>query len=113
MVRVKSVVEGSIAQELGIAAGTELVSVNGRELADFLDWEFLSADDELVIEAREPNGELVVYEIDRPEGEPGELVSLFAVGGPASGVTTSGLRWELVYTQSLGNQTLHRLRGQT
>ncbi|HEU4787241.1 MAG TPA: DUF512 domain-containing protein [Gemmatimonadaceae bacterium] len=70
MVRVKSVVEGSIAQELGIAAGTELVSVNGRELADFLDWEFLSADDDLVIEAREPNGELVVYEIERPEGEP-------------------------------------------
>ena len=69
MVRVKSVVEGSIAQELGIAAGTELVSVNGRELADFLDWEFLSADDDLVIEAREPNGELVVYEIERPEGE--------------------------------------------
>ena len=28
-------------------------------------------------------------------GEPGELVSLFAVGGPASGVTTSGLRWKL------------------
>lgn len=70
MVRVKSVVEGSIAQELGIAAGTELVSVNGRELADFLDWEFLAADDELVIEAREPNGELVVYDIERPEGEP-------------------------------------------
>jgi putative radical SAM enzyme (TIGR03279 family) len=70
MVRVKSVVEGSIAQELGIAAGTELVSVNGRELVDFLDWEFLSADDELVIEAREPGGELVVYEIERPEGEP-------------------------------------------
>ncbi|HSQ32122.1 MAG TPA: DUF512 domain-containing protein [Gemmatimonadaceae bacterium] len=66
----KSVVEGSIAQEIGIAAGTELVSVNGRELADFLDWEFLSADDELVIEAREPSGELVVYEIERPEGEP-------------------------------------------
>ncbi|HTJ21292.1 MAG TPA: DUF512 domain-containing protein [Gemmatimonadaceae bacterium] len=70
MVRVKSVIEGSIAQEIGIAAGTELVSVNGRELADFLDWEFLSADDELVIEAREPGGELVVYEIERPEGEP-------------------------------------------
>ena len=28
-------------------------------------------------------------------GEPGELVSLSAVGGPASGVTTSGLRWQL------------------
>jgi putative radical SAM enzyme (TIGR03279 family) len=69
MVRVKAVQDGSIAEELGIAPGTELVSVNGRELADFLDWEFLTADDELVIEARLPDGEEIVYEIERPEGE--------------------------------------------
>ncbi len=68
MVRVKGVQEGSIAHELDIVAGTELVSVNGRDLADFLDWEFLTADDELVIEGRLPNGEPVVYEIERPEG---------------------------------------------
>ena len=70
MVRVKSVTEGGIAQEVGISTGTELISVNGREIADFLDWEFLSADDELVIEARQADGELVVYEIERPDGEP-------------------------------------------
>ena len=52
MVRVSNVTSGSIAEELGIAPGTELLSVNGRELDDFLDWEFLTADDELVIEAR-------------------------------------------------------------
>ncbi|MBA3672256.1 MAG: DUF512 domain-containing protein, partial [Gemmatimonadaceae bacterium] len=40
-----------------------------RQLADFLDWEFLTADDELVIEARLPGGEAVVYEVERPEGE--------------------------------------------
>ena len=51
MVRVSRVLEGSIAEELGIVPGTELLTVNGRELADFLDWEFLSADEELVIEA--------------------------------------------------------------
>jgi thiamine pyrophosphokinase len=28
-------------------------------------------------------------------GVVGELVSLFAVGGPAEGVSTTGLRWEL------------------
>ena len=49
--------------------GTELRAINGRELADFLDWEFLSADDELVIDARLPGGEEVVYEVERPEGE--------------------------------------------
>src|SRR3954470_23719023 len=69
MVRVKGVEEGSIADELGIVPGTELLSVNGRDLADFLDWEFLTADDELVIEAKQPDGEPVVYEIERPEGE--------------------------------------------
>src|SRR5690349_8124075 len=70
MVRVRRVEDGGIAQELGIVPGTELLTVNGRELADFLDWEFLSADDELVIEAKLPDGEQIVYEIERPEGEP-------------------------------------------
>jgi putative radical SAM enzyme (TIGR03279 family) len=44
--------------------------VNGRELLDFLDWEFLTADDELLISAKLPDGELVEYDIERPEGEP-------------------------------------------
>ena len=69
MVRVARVLPDSIAEELGIAAGTELISVNGRDLHDFLDWEFLAADDELVVEARQPDGEEVVYEIVRLEGE--------------------------------------------
>jgi putative radical SAM enzyme (TIGR03279 family) len=54
---------------MGVIPGTELLTVNGRELADFLDWEFLTADDELVIEARLPDGEEIVYEVERPEGE--------------------------------------------
>src|SRR5687767_14993042 len=69
MVRVSRVLEGSVAEELGILPGTELLTVNGREVADFLDWEFLSADEELVIEARLPGAEEVIYEIERPEGE--------------------------------------------
>src|SRR5690242_7994411 len=69
MVRVTRVTVGGIAEELGVVPGTELLSVNGRVLADFLDWEFLTADDELVIEARLPDGESIVYEIERPEGE--------------------------------------------
>src|SRR5436305_15216276 len=69
MVRVSKVRAGSIAEELEIVPGTEGVSVNGRELRGFLDWEFLAADDELVLEARLPSGEEIVYEIERPEGE--------------------------------------------
>ena len=69
MVRVSRVLPGSICDEMGVIAGTELLTVNGRELADFLDWEFLTADDELVIEARLPGGEEIVYEVERPEGD--------------------------------------------
>lgn len=69
MVRVSRVLPGSIADEMGIVAGTELLTVNGRELADFLDWEFLTADDELEIEAKLPDGEHLLFEVERPEGE--------------------------------------------
>lgn len=59
----------SIAEELGIAPGTVLKTVNGRALSDFLDWEFLTADDELEIEATLPSGDEVVFEIERPESQ--------------------------------------------
>jgi putative radical SAM enzyme (TIGR03279 family) len=70
MVRVSRVLPGSIAEELGVVPGTELVSVNGHELADFLDWEFLAADSELTVEARLPDGVDVVYEIERDDADP-------------------------------------------
>ena len=70
MVRVSRVEQNSVAAELGILPGTELLSVNGRPVSDFLDWEFLTADEELVVEARQPDGEEVIYELERLDGEP-------------------------------------------
>jgi putative radical SAM enzyme (TIGR03279 family) len=70
MVKVSRIDQRSIAEELGILPGTELLTVNGRPLADFLDWEFLTADEELVIEARLPDGEQIIYELERLDGEP-------------------------------------------
>ncbi|MBX3175711.1 MAG: DUF512 domain-containing protein [Gemmatimonadaceae bacterium] len=70
MVRVSKVHPESIAAELGLVPGTELLSVDGRALDDFLDWEFLTADDAFELEARLPDGEHVVFEIEREGGEP-------------------------------------------
>ena len=70
MIRVARVHPGTIAEELEIVPGTELLSVNGRALDDFLDWEFLTADEALAIEARLPDGEVVAYEVERAAGEP-------------------------------------------
>src|SRR6266550_219522 len=70
VIRVQSVAPDSIGGELGLAPGTELLAVNGRPLEDFLDWEFLTADDRFLLAARLPTGEAVEYDIERPEGLP-------------------------------------------
>lgn len=70
MVRVLKVQPDSIAAELGIIPGTELISVDGRPLEDFLDWEFLTADDAFELEAKLPDGEHLVFEIERDGGDP-------------------------------------------
>src|SRR5664279_3039759 len=68
MIKVARILPDSVASELGILPGTSLQAVNGRKLEDFLDWEFLTADDELVLEVTTPEGEELVFEIERPEG---------------------------------------------
>ncbi len=60
----------SLGAELGLVPGTELLSINGRELKDFLDWEFLTADDHFLLLVRTPSLQTVEYDIQRPEGLP-------------------------------------------
>jgi putative radical SAM enzyme (TIGR03279 family) len=55
---------------MGIVPGTEIVSVSGRPIDDFLDWEFATAEDAFEVEARLPDGEAVIFDVERPEGEP-------------------------------------------
>jgi putative radical SAM enzyme (TIGR03279 family) len=70
MIRVTAVHPDSIAAELGLQEGTELLSVNGRQLEDFLDWEFLTAEEEFLLHVRQPGGEEIEFDIERPLGEP-------------------------------------------
>ena len=70
MIRVQSVAPDSLGAELGITPGFELHAVNGRDLEDFLDWEFLTADDHFVLTARSAGGEAYEFDIERPEGLP-------------------------------------------
>ena len=70
VIRVQAVAPDSIGGELGLLPGTELLAINGRALEDFLDWEFLSADERFLLRARLPTGEEMEYDIERPEGFP-------------------------------------------
>lgn len=70
MIRVTAVQPDSIASELGLRQGSELLSVNGRELEDFLDWEFLTAEEQFLLHVRQPDGQEIEFDIERPLAEP-------------------------------------------
>ena len=70
MIRVQAVAPDSLGAALELVPGTELLTVNGKNLEDFLDWEFLTADEQFVLHARLPSGEEIEYDVERPEGMP-------------------------------------------
>ncbi|HKV74752.1 MAG TPA: DUF512 domain-containing protein [Gemmatimonadales bacterium] len=70
MIRVSAVHPGTVADELGLQVGTELITINGRPLEDFLDWEFLTADDQFLLHVRQPDGEEIEFDIERPDDVP-------------------------------------------
>ncbi len=70
MIRVQAVAPDSLGAALELTPGTELLAVNGKSLEDFLDWEFLTAEDQFVLHARLPSGQEIEYDVERPEGMP-------------------------------------------
>jgi len=73
MIKVTEVIPGSIGEAIGLVPNTELVSVDGTELEDFLDWEFLTAEEDFSLVYRTPGeeGEFEVQverQIDDPIG---------------------------------------------
>ncbi len=70
MIRISTVEAQSIGEELGLRPGTELLTVNGRELDDFLDWEFLTAEEQFLLHVRQPDGAEIEYDVERPLGDP-------------------------------------------
>ena len=70
MIRVQAVAPDTLGAALQLTPGTELLAINDRDLEDFLDWEFLTADDHFTLHAKLPSGEEVEYDIERPEGLP-------------------------------------------
>jgi len=65
---VTAVRPGSIADELSIEPGDVLLSVNGCDVADVLDYRRLTAGDNIELRIRKPGGE-IIYEIEKDESE--------------------------------------------
>ena len=63
--KIVSIVSGSIADELEIRAGSELISVNNEKLRDYIDYKYAISAEEIVLELKSPNGEIEYYEIEK------------------------------------------------
>lgn len=59
----------SIAMELGVEKGDKLISINGNEVKDIIDYKFLMAEDYLEIEIQKPDGEIWELEIEKDYDE--------------------------------------------
>ena len=73
-----SVVNGSIAQEIGLETGDCLLALNGQEVGHILDYRWLMAEEMLLVEAEKPDGEVWEIEIEKDSGE--DLGLTFAPG---------------------------------
>lgn len=66
---IKEVEAGSIAEELEVAPGDELLSINGKEIKDVLDYHFLLKEEALTVLIRKPDGEEWELEIEKDYDE--------------------------------------------
>ena len=62
---IKTVLPGSIASELELVPGDVLLSVNGKEIEDILDYHYLTNEEYLTVLVRKPDGEEWELEIEK------------------------------------------------
>ena len=66
---IKSIEPGSIAEEMELAPGDELLTVNGEEIEDIFDYQFQSKDTYVELGIRRTDGEEWILEIDKEYDE--------------------------------------------
>ena len=66
---VNKVLEGSIAEELGIESGDEIVSIDENKMQDMIDYNFYCKSDFLTLEVKKKNGEVEVIELEKDYDE--------------------------------------------
>ncbi len=66
---VSKVIEGSIAEELEIQAGDEILSIDNSKMLDMIDYNFLCKSDFLTIEIKKTSGEIEEIELEKDYDE--------------------------------------------
>ena len=67
--KIKRVIPGGIAEEMGVEPGMSIIAVNGQEIEDVFDYQYLMEDLHVEVLIREENGEETLLDIDRDPDE--------------------------------------------
>ena len=66
---IQNIEAGSVAQEMGIEAGDVLIAINGNEITDIFDYQYLIQDEYVEVLIRKQNGDEWLLEIDKEYDE--------------------------------------------
>ncbi len=66
---IDGVMPGSIAEELEIERGDILISANGKEIVDIIDYKYITTDEFVILLIKKPDGELWELEIEKEYAE--------------------------------------------
>ncbi len=70
MQRITGIEPQSIAEELGIRTGDTLLAINGQPVVDVVDYEYLCAEERLILTLSRPSGEQFEAEVEKEAYEP-------------------------------------------
>ena len=63
--KISTIHPGSIAEELELEVGDILLTINGNEVKDIIDYRFLMADEYVELEIQKADGEVWIYEVEK------------------------------------------------
>ena len=66
---ISAIVSGSIAEELELVKGDVLQKINGQDVFDLIDYNFLSGNEKLELEVLKKNGETWFFDLEKDEDE--------------------------------------------
>ena len=66
---VSDVLQGSIAEELGIEKGDEILSIDGEKMSDMIDYNFYCKSDFLTLEVKKTSGDIEAIELEKDYDE--------------------------------------------
>lgn len=66
---ITQVIKGSLAEELGLSKGDSIISVNGKQIHDLIQFQFEWAGEEVILELKKAGGEILLFEIEKDYDE--------------------------------------------